>query len=76
MATTSKSLTSVNLATMSPAERLAFYREAAKHLSPAPSAKATANHVVVQANIAAANLVNAFADGRDAYRVTRATRGQ
>ena len=60
---------------MNSADRLAFYREAAKHLAPAATAKTTADHVVVRANIFAAETVNAFADGRDAYRVTRAMRG-
>lgn len=73
---TNKVISSATLATMSSAERLAFYREAAKHLAPAATVKSTTDHIVVSTSIAAAELVNAFADGRDAYRVTRAMRGQ
>lgn len=72
---TNKTISSAQLNSMSVTERLAFYREAAKHLAPAPTAKAQGAHLVVRANVAAAELVNAFADGRDAYRVTRAMRG-
>lgn len=72
----SKTISSAQLAAMSAADRLAFYREAAKHLAPAATAKQATAHIVVRANIALAETVNAFADGRDAYRVTRAMRGQ
>lgn len=71
----SKTISSSQLAAMSAADRLAFYREAAKSLAPATTAKSATTHVVVRANVAAAELINAFADGRDAYRVTRAMRG-
>lgn len=74
MATT-KVISSATLASMSATERLAFYREAAKSLKPAATARSTADHLVVRTNVAAAELMNAFADGRDAYRVTRAMRG-
>ncbi len=72
MATT-KVITSAQLNAMSSADRLAFYREAAKHLQPATPVNS--DHLVVKANVAVAEFVNAFADGRDAYRVKRAMRG-
>ncbi len=75
MAATTKVISSAQLSAMSTTERLAFYREAAKHLGPAATLKSTTDHVIVRANVATAELVNAFADGRDAYRVTRAMRG-
>jgi len=72
---TNKVISSKQLSTMSSTERLAFYREAAKSLTPAATAQATADAFLVRANVYAAEVVNSALDGRDAYRVTRAMRG-
>jgi len=59
------------------ADRLAFYREAAKHLAPkAVAAKTSEPPLLVAFNSWMAETANSWYDGRDAYRTIRAMRGQ
>jgi len=58
------------------ADRLAFYREAAKNLAPKTAGKSARSPLLVSLNAFMAETANSWYDGRDAYHTIRAMRGQ
>jgi len=76
MATTRAPLTLAQVQSLPVADRLAFYREAAKHLAPKAVAKSSEPPLLVALNTFMAETANSWYDGRDAYHTIRAMRGQ